>query len=104
MNSSLNLKIPFSSVVPSAIVKSYSGLTVEIIDTDAEGRLILADGLGYIAKNIEPDVIIDLATLTGSCIMALGYTAAGMFTENEELAQKLQEKVQAELFHLTLNT
>lgn len=77
------------AVVPSAIVKSYSGLSVEIIDTDAEGRLILADGLGYIAKNIEPDVIIDLATLTGSCIMALGYAAAGMFTENEELAQKL---------------
>jgi leucyl aminopeptidase len=77
------------AIYPGSIVKTYSGLSVEIEDTDAEGRVILADGLAYIKKNFEPDIIIDLATLTGACIVALGYHASGMFTNNDELAIQL---------------
>jgi leucyl aminopeptidase len=77
------------SFKPSDVIGSYSGKTIEIIDTDAEGRLILADGLSYMVKNFQPDVMIDLATLTGSVISTLGYHAAGMFTNNDDLAQNL---------------
>jgi leucyl aminopeptidase len=77
------------SFKPSDVIGSYSGKTIEIIDTDAEGRLILADGLSYMVKNFQPDVMIDLATLTGSVIATLGYHAAGMFTNNDDLAQNL---------------
>ncbi|MBP6396287.1 MAG: leucyl aminopeptidase family protein [Saprospiraceae bacterium] len=76
---------------PGDIIHSHSGKTIEVIDTDAEGRLVLADGLSYMAKNFTPDYIIDLATLTGSCIATLGYTAAGLFTQNEELAGELYQ-------------
>ncbi|SFE57881.1 leucyl aminopeptidase [Thermoflexibacter ruber] len=79
------------AIYPGSIIKTYSGLSVEIEDTDAEGRVILADGLAYIKKNFEPDVIIDLATLTGACVVALGYHAAGMFTNNDELAIQLSK-------------
>ena len=78
-----------NALKPSEVISSYSGKTIEVIDTDAEGRLILADGLSYIKKNYEPDVIIDLATLTGNCIAALGYVAAGLLSNNDELADKL---------------
>jgi leucyl aminopeptidase len=74
---------------PGDVIGSYAGKTIEVIDTDAEGRLILADGLAYMAKNFAPDTIIDLATLTGSIVAALGYNAAGMFTNNDELANNL---------------
>ncbi|MBC8110105.1 MAG: leucyl aminopeptidase [Verrucomicrobia bacterium] len=74
---------------PSDVIGSYSGKTIEIIDTDAEGRLILADALAYLTKNYQTETIIDLATLTGSVIATLGYAAAGMFTKNDELAHKL---------------
>ena len=77
------------SFKPSDVIGSYSGKTIEIIDTDAEGRLILADGLNYLVRNYQPDTLIDLATLTGSCVATLGYHAAGMFTNNDELAQNL---------------
>lgn len=77
------------SFKPSDVIGSYSGKTIEIIDTDAEGRLILADGLNYLVKNYQPDTMIDLATLTGSCVATLGYHAAGLFTNNDELAQTL---------------
>ena len=77
------------SFKPSDVIGSYSGKTIEIIDTDAEGRLILADGLNYLVKNYQPDTMIDLATLTGSCVATLGYHAAGMFTNNNELAKNL---------------
>ena len=77
------------SFKPSDVIGSYSGKTIEIIDTDAEGRLILADGLNYLVRNYQPDTMIDLATLTGSCVATLGYHAAGMFTNNDELAQNL---------------
>ena len=78
-----------NALKPSDVISSYSGKTIEVIDTDAEGRLILADGLSYIKKNYEPDVIIDLATLTGNCIAALGYIAAGLLSNNDALADKL---------------
>jgi leucyl aminopeptidase len=77
------------AIHPGDIVNTYSGLTIEIEDTDAEGRVILADGLAYLHKNYEPDVIIDLATLTGACVVALGYHAAGLFSNNDELAAQL---------------
>lgn len=74
---------------PSEVMGSYSGKTIEMIDTDAEGRLILADGLAYLVRNYSPDVMIDLATLTGSCVATLGYAAAGMFTNNADLSAEL---------------
>ena len=79
------------STKPGDVITTYSGKTIEIIDTDAEGRVILADGLGYMLRNFQPDVLIDLATLTGSVIAALGYHAAGLFTQNDELAAQLAE-------------
>ncbi|GAB4011904.1 leucyl aminopeptidase [Spirosoma migulaei] len=79
------------STKPGDVVTAYNGKTIEVIDTDAEGRVILADGLGYMVKNFQPDILIDLATLTGNVIAALGYHAAGLFTQNDELANKLTE-------------
>lgn len=67
-------------------IKSYNGKTVEIHNTDAEGRLILADALAYVVKNYEPTQIIDLATLTGAIVVALGDTIAGIFSNHDELA------------------
>ena len=78
-----------SAMKPGDVIGSYLGKTIEVIDTDAEGRLILADGLGYMVHNFQPDVLIDLATLTGNVIAALGYHAAGLFTHNDELARQL---------------
>lgn len=74
---------------PGDVINSYLGKTIEVIDTDAEGRLILADGLAYMKKNFNPDYLIDLATLTGNIIMALGNNAAGLFSNNDDLAAKL---------------
>jgi leucyl aminopeptidase len=74
---------------PGDVIGSYAGKTIEVIDTDAEGRLILADGLAYMIKNFAPDMVIDLATLTGSIVSALGYNAAGMFTNSDALATHL---------------
>lgn len=76
---------------PGDVLQSYSGKHIEVIDTDAEGRLILADALAYMVKNYKADTIIDLATLTGSCVATLGYFAAGMFTHNDQLAASLYE-------------
>ena len=78
------------SFLPSDVIKSYSGHTIEIIDTDAEGRLILADGLSYIIKNYKPQIIIDIATLTGSSVATFGYECAALFTNNEELSKNIQ--------------
>ncbi len=75
---------------PGDIVTSLSGTTVEILNTDAEGRLILCDALTY-AQRFEPDTIIDIATLTGACIVALGHTASGLFTNTPELGAALLE-------------
>jgi leucyl aminopeptidase len=74
---------------PGDVIESYSGKTIEVIDTDAEGRLLLADGLAYMERNFRPDVMIDLATLTGSIIQTLGYHAAGLFCNNPALADSL---------------
>ncbi len=74
---------------PGDIVQSLCGKTIEIGNTDAEGRLILADALSYTEKNYKPDVIIDVATLTGACVVALGEKIAGVFSYNEKLAQKI---------------
>ncbi len=79
------------STKPSDVVNSYAGKTIEVIDTDAEGRIILADGLAYLNRNYAPDVLIDMATLTGSCVATLGYVAGGLFTQNDDLATKLSE-------------
>jgi leucyl aminopeptidase len=78
-----------SSMKPGDVINSYSGRTIEVIDTDAEGRLILADGLSYAVRQYKPDVVIDLATLTGSVIQTLGYEAAGLFTADDQLAHDL---------------
>jgi len=79
------------AIKPGDVIGSYSGKTIEVIDTDAEGRLILADGLSYANRHFQLDTIIDLATLTGSCVATLGYIAAGLFTSNDALAQSLYE-------------
>jgi leucyl aminopeptidase len=79
------------SFVPSDVIHSYSGHSIEIIDTDAEGRLVLADGLSYLIKNFKPEYIIDIATLTGSSVGTFGYECGALFTNSEEMAKKLQE-------------
>lgn len=76
---------------PSDIIKSYSGKTVEIRNTDAEGRLILADALAYAEKNFKPALMIDLATLTGACRVALGERYAGVFSRHPEVTKKLEQ-------------
>lgn len=83
--------VDMNSYRPGDVINSYSGKTIEIIDTDAEGRLVLADGLSYIIKNFKPKQVIDLATLTGSVVQTLGYSAAGMFTNNTEMATTLSK-------------
>ncbi len=74
---------------PGDVVTSYAGKTIEIGNTDAEGRLILADALAYTVKTFKPDVLIDLATLTGACMVALGDKIAGVFSKDEALAQAI---------------
>jgi leucyl aminopeptidase len=75
---------------PGDIVTSMSGQTIEILNTDAEGRLILCDALTY-ARRFNPEVVIDIATLTGACVIALGAHASGLLSNNEELAARLLE-------------
>ena len=79
------------SFKPSDIIGSYSGKTIEIFNTDAEGRLILADGLSWLTDNYKVDELFDFATLTGATVRALGYTAAGLFTPNDELAAAISK-------------
>ena len=76
---------------PGDIFGSYDGKTVEIINTDAEGRLVLADVLSYAAKDIKPDLIVDNATLTGACVVALGLTVSGFYTGKDELAERMKK-------------
>ena len=85
---------------PGDIVKSYSGKTIEILNTDAEGRLVLADALTFTEKKFKPKFIIDLATLTGAIIVCLGSEYAGLFSNDDKLSnhifnagQKVEEKV-----------
>jgi leucyl aminopeptidase len=74
---------------PGDIVKSMSGQTIEVINTDAEGRLVLADVIWYAAQRFKPKFLVDLATLTGAIIVALGQEYAGMFSNNDQLAERL---------------
>ena len=79
------------SYKPSDIIGSYSGKTIEIFNTDAEGRLILADGLSWLTDKYKVDQLFNFATLTGATVRALGYTAAGLFTPNDELAAQISK-------------
>tara|TARA_B100000579_G_scaffold432658_1_gene449889 strand:+ start:80 stop:1531 length:1452 start_codon:yes stop_codon:yes gene_type:complete len=91
---------------PGDIVKSYSGKTIEVLNTDAEGRLVLADALTYTEKKYNPKFIIDLATLTGAIIMALGEEYAGLFSNNTKLSQELHEignKINEKVWRLPLH-
>ncbi|HXF16408.1 MAG TPA: leucyl aminopeptidase, partial [Burkholderiales bacterium] len=73
---------------PGDIVTSMSGQTIEILNTDAEGRLILCDALSY-SERFEPAAVIDIATLTGACVIALGHVASGLFANDEQLAEEV---------------
>jgi leucyl aminopeptidase len=78
------------AVKPGDVVTSMSGQTIEILNTDAEGRLILCDALTY-AKRFKPKAVIDIATLTGACVIALGHVRSGLFSNNDALASAIQE-------------
>jgi len=80
-----------SATKPADIVTSLSGQTIEILNTDAEGRLILCDAITYVEKHHEPKVLIDIATLTGACVIALGNHATGLFSNHPPLANALLE-------------
>ena len=89
---------------PGDIVTSMSGQTVEILNTDAEGRLILCDALTYVER-FEPQAVIDIATLTGACVIALGHVASGLFANEDALAQELLlagQTSQDRVWHLPL--
>ena len=91
---------------PGDIVKSYSGKTIEVLNTDAEGRLVLADALTYTEKKYKPQLIIDLATLTGAIIVCLGSEYAGLFSNNDKLSKQLfdaGEKVGEKVWRLPLH-
>ena len=75
---------------PGDVVTTMSGQTVEVINTDAEGRLVLADAVTYVQRNFTPSTIIDLATLTGAILISLGHEWAGLFSNNDDLAGRLQ--------------
>lgn len=104
----LKVKVNVIGVIPSAenaigskgykpgdVYKSYCGKSVEIADTDAEGRLVLADAISYVQDHYKPTRIIDLATLTGGIIVALGDEASGLFSNDDKLAKKLYEAGEA---------
>lgn len=74
---------------PGDVVKSMAGVTIEILNTDAEGRLVLCDALTYVADKFKPKCIVDMATLTGACVVALGNHASGLYANDEALAEKL---------------
>lgn len=79
------------SYKPGDVIRGYSGKTVEIGNTDAEGRLVLADAFSYIIKNYKPARMIDIATLTGACVVALGHDYTGLVASDDKLAQKLSQ-------------
>ncbi len=81
---------------PGDVVKSMSGQTIEVLNTDAEGRLVLADVLWYCKERFKPKAMIDLATLTGAIIVALGHNQAGLFSNNDDLAANLTKSGDAE--------
>ncbi len=91
---------------PGDIVKSYSGKTIEILNTDAEGRLVLADAISFTEKKFKPRLMIDLATLTGAIIVSLGSEYAGLFSNDDKLSKQLIEsgkKVEEKLWRMPLH-
>tara|TARA_B100000963_G_scaffold352560_1_gene365912 strand:+ start:59 stop:1480 length:1422 start_codon:yes stop_codon:yes gene_type:complete len=91
---------------PGDIVKSFSGKTIEILNTDAEGRLVLADAITFTEKKFKPKFMIDLATLTGAIIVSLGSEYAGLFSNNDKLSKQLLdvgEKVEEKLWRMPLS-
>ncbi len=91
---------------PGDIVKSYSGQTIEVLNTDAEGRLVLADALTYTEEKFKPSLIIDLATLTGAIIVALGSEYAGLWSNNSKLSKQLHdagEQVEEKIWRMPLH-
>ena len=91
---------------PGDIVKSYSGKTIEVLNTDAEGRLVLADAITYTEKKFRPRFIVDLATLTGAIIVSLGSEYAGLFSNNDKLSEQIidaGQKVEEKLWRMPLH-
>ena len=91
---------------PGDIVKAYNGKTIEVLNTDAEGRLVLADALSFTEAKFKPRFMIDLATLTGAIIMALGEEYAGLFSNNDDLSNKIfkvGKKVKEKVWRLPLH-
>ena len=91
---------------PGDIVKSYSGKTIEVLNTDAEGRLVLADALTFTERKFKPKFIVDLATLTGAIIVSLGSEYAGLFSNDDNLSKKILkagEKVEEKLWRMPLH-
>jgi leucyl aminopeptidase len=80
---------------PGDVVTSYSGKTIEIGNTDAEGRLVLADAISFGKKQYKPDYIIDIATLTGACVIALGEKIAGLFSNNTAFQNQIFQSGQS---------
>jgi len=79
---------------PGDIVKSMSGQTIEVLNTDAEGRLILADAIWYTQDRFSPKAMIDLATLTGAVVVALGHEFAGLFSNDDDLAEQIKRSAE----------
>tara|TARA_B100000902_G_scaffold368759_1_gene392364 strand:+ start:4028 stop:5488 length:1461 start_codon:yes stop_codon:yes gene_type:complete len=91
---------------PGDIVKSFSGKTIEVLNTDAEGRLVLADALSFTEKKFKPKFIVDLATLTGAIIVCLGSEYAGLFSNDDKLSKQIinaGEKVEEKLWRMPLH-
>src|SRR3546814_3529293 len=76
---------------PGDVVTSLSGQTIEVINTDAEGRLVLSDAMAWTQRRYKPEVMVDLATLTGAMIISLGYEYGGLFSNDDGLAQQLTD-------------
>lgn len=94
-----------NAFLPSDVITAYNGKTIEVLNTDAEGRMILADGLSYLSRNYKTDILIDLATLTGSSVRMFGDTCGAMFSNNEELKNlliKTGDKTNQRLWNLPL--
>lgn len=94
-----------NAFLPSDVITAYNGKTIEVLNTDAEGRMILADGLSYMAKNFKTDFLIDLATLTGSSVRMFGDTCGALFSNNDELKNlliKTGDKTNQRLWNLPL--
>ena len=80
---------------PGDVLTTYEGLTVEVLNTDAEGRLALCDALSWAKRHLQPQIMVDVATLTGACVTALGLHASGLMTHDDELAEELLAAGQA---------